>query len=291
MELIKTTLKWALPSGKIAYKMLAVSAEVFCRHSFGRRYAPTLLASFGFCFVFLSLFRTAMTQQAPAFISIYLFIFLILVLYHLARMWCSRVTIQSYSNGQSWRFWERLPVNPRIVKMVIEPLTFGLVGWLLSSASNLLSVWIMTGGLCLFVKECLSHWQHGNRILDSIDARLEGERIGIDVRRQTTPQGGGEQRVNPVAAVEQGQPPANNLQQIYGRLDPALQQLVAPQNRNRPPPPAPNHPANRPPATRQQVRPIGKRPNVPPVQRNPPRRKYIAPLNPPQVPKPNPPNL
>jgi hypothetical protein len=245
--------------------MLAVSAEVFCRHSFGRRYAPTLLAGFFCCFVALSLFRNVVPQLIPGLIDIYLLIFFVLVLYHIARMWRQRQTIHSYSNGDSWEFWSRHNFDPNLVSILIEPLIYALVGLLLFPANSLLSTWLLLGGGCLFIKELQSYWQFRNRVLDSRDARLEGERIGTGVRQQTAPQGDREQRVSPVAVAAQvAQPPANSLQQIYSRLDPALQQLVATPNQNRPNPPVPNRPAGPLVVVRNQATPLGTRPRISP---------------------------
>lgn len=234
MKQLRTILKWVLPSVKIAYKMLAITAEVFCRHSFGRRYAPTLLVSFFCSWMALSLFRGAVPQAFPGLIDIYLSFFFILILSHIACMWCPRPAIHSYSSGQSWGFWSRHNVNSNTVRMLIKPLIIVLVGLLLLPANSLLSMWLQLGGVCLFIKELLSYWQFRNRVLDSIDARLEGERIGTGVRQQTAPRGGREQSVNPVVAAVPAQPSANSIQQIYSRLDPALQQLVATPNQNRP---------------------------------------------------------
>jgi hypothetical protein len=193
-------------------------------------------------------------------IDIYLLIFLVLVLYHLTQMWRQRSTIHSYSSGQSWEFWSRHNFNPHLVKILVEPLIIMLVGLLLMPANPLLSVWLQLGGVCLFIKELLCYWQFRNRVLDSMDARLEGERIGTGVRQQTAPQGNREQRVNPVAvAAQPAQPPANSLQQIYSRLDPALQQLVATPNQNRP-----NPPPNRPAGPLVVIRCQGRMPGTPP---------------------------
>jgi hypothetical protein len=242
--------------------MLAISAEVFCRHSFGRRYAPTMVTGFFCCFLALNLFRMAVPQAFPALIDIYLLIFFILVLYHIARMWCQRPTLHSYSSGQSWEFWSRHNFDSTIVTILVEPLINVLVGLLLIPANSVLSLWLLLGGVCLFIKELLSYWQFRNRVLDSRDARIEGERIGTGVRQQTAPQGNREQRVAPVVAAEPALPPANSMQQIYSRLDPALQQLVATPNQNRPNPPIPNRPANPLVVIRNQARPVGTCPRI-----------------------------
>ena len=142
--------------------------------------------------------------------------------------------------------------------MLLEPTFVLVIGDLFIAVNELLAVWIMLGAICLFIKEFLAYFQFAGRILDAIDARLEGERIGAGVRQQTTPQGGGEQGAMPVAPADPGAPPAGFLQQIISRLDPALQRLIARPNQN-------------PPANRIVVRPA----NPPGTTRNPncPRTK------------------
>jgi hypothetical protein len=234
MKHLKIILKWALPSIKAGYNLLAVSAEVFCRHSFGPRYAQSLLASFFFCFVSMACLRAVFPDESSPIIDIYLLSYFILVLYHLGRMWRPPTTTHSYSNGQSWGFWERLNVIPAFVKIVFEPAVHVLVGMAIHSVNVLLSDWLLSAGLCLCIKEFLSFWRHWNRVLDSADARIEGERISSGVRRYTSPQSGGEQRVSPAVAVEQPQQPTSSIGQIFSRLDPALQQLMSSPNQNHP---------------------------------------------------------
>ena len=117
----------------------------------------------------------------------------------------------------------------------------------------------MLGAICLFIKEFLAHYQFVSRIVDAIDARLEGERIGAGVRQRTTPQGGGEQGVIPVAPADPGQPPAGPIRQIVSLLDPALQRLIAQPNQNRSTNRIVVGPANPPGATRNSNRPVEKR--------------------------------
>jgi hypothetical protein len=281
MNHLKIISKWVLPSVKIAFKMLAVSAEVFCRHSFGRRYLPTMLGGFFCCFAALNLFRMAVPQVFPALIDIYLLIFFVLVLYHLTQMWCQRPTIHSYSTGQSWEFWSRHNFNSNLVSTLVEPLLNVLVGLLLMPANVLLSVWLQLAGGCLFIKELLAYWQFRNRVLDSMDARLEGERIGTGVRQQTAPQRGREPRVAPVVTAGPTLPSANSIQQIYSRLDPALQQLVATPNQNPPHRPTPNRPVNPLVVIRRQGRMPATRPGMatPPVPPIPqPQAHNVPPL-------------
>ena len=236
MEVLKTILKWVLPSAKFAHKILAASGEVFCRHWFGRRYAPMLLASFGCCCIFLFFFGRVVPQAYPGLIGVYLFIYFILVLVHLVQMWGQRPTIHSYSSGQSWELWSRFNFNPTVVKLLIEPFILVLIGHCLFTANEMLSLWIQFSGLCLFSKEVMSKWRFRNRVMDSIDARLEGERIGTGVRQQTTPQGGRGQGANQVTMAAPAQSPDNAPQQMYSGLDPALQQLIRTPNQTQPNP-------------------------------------------------------
>ena len=259
MDQIKPILKFHYRSTKFAGKMLAVSAEMLCRHSFGRRYAPKLLASFFCTLVALSLLRTAKPQPAPIFISVYFFCLFILLLWHLVTMMRSPVTVPSYSNGQSFGFWARLDVDQSIVRILLEPTFVLVIGAVFISVNELLAVWIMLGAICLFIKEFLAHYQFISRIIDAIDARLEGERIGAGVRQRTTPQGGGEQGVIPVAPADPGQPPAGPIRQIFSQLDPELQRLIAQPNQNRPSNRIVVGPANPPGATRNPNRPVVKR--------------------------------
>lgn len=62
MPQTKTISKWALASAKIAYQLLAVSAEVFCRHSFGVRYAGHLVAGLLSCCLYTVLMETGQPQ-------------------------------------------------------------------------------------------------------------------------------------------------------------------------------------------------------------------------------------
>jgi len=264
MNHLRTISRWALPSAKFTYNILAVSAEAFCRHSFGRRYAPSLLVSFCCCFVALNLGRANGPQLVPALTDIYLLIFFILVLYHIARMWRQRATIHSHSTGQSWEFWQRFDIQPIIVKTLLEPIIHVLAGLLIYPLNNVLSVWLLFAGLCLFIKEFIANRHYSNRVRDAVDARIEGERIGTGVRQQTAPQGNREQRVAPVVAAGPALPPGDSIQQIYSRLDPALQRLVAPPNENRPNSRVPNRPTTPLVVIRNQTRPVGARPRITP---------------------------
>ena len=65
MRQIRTILKWALPSAKAIGKLLATSAEVFCRHSFGQRYAGAMIGSFLLCLLYYVVIESVVPGWAP----------------------------------------------------------------------------------------------------------------------------------------------------------------------------------------------------------------------------------
>lgn len=262
MNHLKTILKWAFPSIKLGYNLLAGCAEVFCRHSFGPRYAPFLLASFFFTLVIMTLVRIGNQKGASPIMDVYVLTFFILLVYHLGRMWRPYGNIHSYSTGRSWAFWSRFDASPTVVQMIFEPATHVLGGLLMFPICEFLSAWLIAAGFCLFVKQFLSNWNYRNRVLDAVDARLEGESIGTGVREHTAPQSGGEQRVSPVVVAQQARQPASSMGRIFSRLDPALQRLVATPNQNRPSPPAGNRPANQSGPRRYHAGPLGTLPRI-----------------------------
>ena len=270
MDLIKDTLKWALPSAKIAYKMTATNAEAFCRHSFGQRYAPSLIGSFLFCFAFTSLMRAAAPERASRLLDIYLMTFFILLLFHLSRMWRPRaVPSHSYANGQSWPIWRRLPIRNSLVQSLVEPGLHAVAGLLVFPVDKLLFLWLEFSGICLFVKELIGKWKRRSRILDALDARAEGERMNTAIRQQTAPQSAGEGAASPVVAAQPAQSPPNSLTQIARNLDPALQRLIATPERRAPTqPPAnsevarPRQLVTRPSHTRYHAGPLGTLPRI-----------------------------
>jgi hypothetical protein len=265
MDLIETTLKLALPSAKLAYRMMAVSAEVLCRHSFGQRYAPQLIGSFLLALLYAGLQGVAYPGQPARLIGVYVWIHFALVCYHLARNFRPRnLPLHSYSSGQSWSLWQRHGVRPGVVQLLIEPgLVVGL-GAILYPVDIALSFWLQIAGLCLFVKEMIAQWQQRNRMFDALDARAEGERMNTGIRQAPNPEPNGEQATTPVTAAMPVRPAVNQDQQITRNLDPALQRLMATGN-----PPAAVAPPNAHRPRRQQAGPIRTPPRI--IVRRPPR--------------------
>src|ERR1039458_8035729 len=232
----KIILKWLLPSAKLACKLMAVSAEVFCRHSFGLRYGLWLIGSFLLCFGYTGLVGMANPGVTWHLLDFYLSIFLLLLLFHVVGLCRQRPPLRdSYSTGQSWQFWQRIGFSQNTVHLVFEPGLHVLVGVILFPFDHSLSVWLQTAGVCLFIKEIIVQWQEYEHLLDALDSRVEGERMSQAVRRYTTPQSGGEQPVNPVTPVQPARHPGSPGAQCVRDLDPALRRMMSTETGDSPP--------------------------------------------------------
>lgn len=209
--------------------MTATSAEAFCRYSFGKRYVPWIIASFLFCSAFTGLMQFADLQRPAPLMGLYLFAFFILVLFHIAFL-CrpSRVSIHSQSCGKSWPLWQRFTRSERKTQALIEPAVHIIASIIVLKADQLLSMWLLAAGLCLFAKEAITGWNQHIGLLDTVDARIEGERMNTAVRGTTSAPNSGDQTATPVVAAQRTQQQQqNSLPQIIRNLDPALRRMIA----------------------------------------------------------------
>jgi len=271
-------LKWLLPLAKLVYRMMAVSAEVLCRHSFGQRYAPQLFGSLLLAFLYAGLISIAMPQRPPRLFGTYLLIFFLMICYHLFRMFRPRaVPLHSFWPGQSWDFWGRYRLRPGLVRLIFEPGLVVLIGFLVLRTDSGLAIWLQISGLCLFIKEFIFQWQHRNRLLDALDARAEGERLNTGIRTHTVPESDGERTATPVVPARPAVPTRNQTGQFVRNLDPALQRLLAAGNQATPNPARPMNTANPQAPRRVQLRRHRTPPRIghgrlPPIRRGPPPR-------------------
>ena len=102
----------SLASAKIAYRLLAISAEVFCRHSFGVRYIGHLVAGLLSCCLYTMVMDICASVKGSPLLPFYLSVYFCLVLYHLVSMARrGHAGVHSQSNGVPWIFslrYERL---------------------------------------------------------------------------------------------------------------------------------------------------------------------------------------
>lgn len=254
MNPIDVTLKWALPSAKLVWRLMAVSAELLCRHSFGHRYKAALIGSFGLALVYGALNSAACPHHPSRYFGVYLWLHFILLCVHFAGPFRRHAhPLHSYSTGQSWPLWGRLPIAPNVVQLVGEPVLVVLLGALFYPVDIALSVWLQIAGLSLFAKELIGQWRQRNRLLDTLDARVDGERLNATVRRHTAPEAEPGRIPTPVTTVQTAAPDRLPLAQIAQRLDPALQRLMTTDHARRPapvqravPPPLNRRPAGNP---------------------------------------------
>jgi len=244
-QIRKIILKWLLPSAKLGFKLLAVSAEVFCRHSFGLRYGLWLAGSFALCAGYTCFVVMVFPGAKPDFLVIYVWILSLLVLFHVAGLCLQRPPLPpSYSTGQSWHFWQRIGFSQFTMHIVIEPGLHVVAGVIIFPVDRFLSVWLHAAGVCLFVKEIIVWWNDYEQLLDALDSRAEGERISRAVRQYTAPQSGREQPVTPVTPAQVSPQQIVPLAPNVRSLDPALRRMLSSETGESPPGPIPSVPGN-----------------------------------------------
>src|SRR5262245_2591851 len=141
MDQVKDISKWLLPSArwkrlfpvlKLVYRMMAVNAELICRHSFGVRYWPKLIGGFLLFCLYVGMIYVVTPQQPPKLIGSYLLILLLVLCYHLVGLFRRHAQhVHSYSPGQSWEFWERIRFSANVVRLLFEPGLLIIVGWII----------------------------------------------------------------------------------------------------------------------------------------------------------------
>jgi hypothetical protein len=224
---IRTIAKWTFFSIKFCYRMLAVSAEVFCRHSFGERYVWNLVAGFCFC-GFCSLFIGGASPGRFPLFGLYAFAFLVLVCFHIVSIVRRRDgTIQSDWCGVSHSFWTRLTRSPLLVRAAFEPGVIALAGLIVKSLDTTLSGWLLASAICLCIKATIEAWRLRNQVLGVFDSRIESERMNgiLDGDSHSGRRDDGSATTVTQAAGQDGDRPS--LGQIFARLDPALRQVLS----------------------------------------------------------------
>jgi hypothetical protein len=231
MRHIRTILKWLLPSVKIAHQMLAVSAEVFLRHSFGVRYVGYLVAGFFSCCLYTLLIGlTGLGEKIP-FLKWYLAAYFVLVSYHIFCFFGRRNSVvHSQSTGVPWNVWSVRARESQIFQLLAEPSFIAITGLIVLPFDAPLAVWLLGCGLCHFIKGATGLWNRWNRLHDALDARLEGERMSEAVREYHAPRSRQDQP-STVVVSHSGETQHNRpMRDIVGNLDPALRRLMSDEN-------------------------------------------------------------
>ena len=221
MQQIKTILNWILPSTKWAYRILSASAEAFCHHSFGSRYIWNLMLSFFSCCIYFAIM--SITGSGDGISGCYLMAYFGFVVYHTVSAFRRDSLVHSESNGVPWDFWRLTPEQMGGFQIFIEPLLFLNIGLLIAQLDAPLGAWLLGCAICHFIKAIITSWNHRNRLLDALDARLEGERMSNSVRGQHSPRR--QDRPSTVTVAQSLQRP-HNARDIVNNLDPVLRRLM-----------------------------------------------------------------
>ena len=194
MPQIKTISKWALNSAKIAYQLLAISAEVFCRHSFGVRYIGHLVAGLFSCCVYTMVIGAGASEKGSPLLPFFLLAYFCLVFYHLLSMLRRGYAgLHSQSNGVPWILGNidaaQISVGQLFKSSILESSLLFVLGLIVSPFDTPLSAWLIGSGISHFVKSAIAAWKFRSRVLDALDARIEGGRISGAVRDNSSPIG------------------------------------------------------------------------------------------------------
>ena len=273
MPQIKTISKWALASAKIAYQLLAISAEVFCRHSFGVRYIGHLVVGWLSCCLYTVVVESGASEKGLPLLPPYLMAYLCLVFYHLFSM-ARRgyADVHSQSNGVPWILGNtdtaQISAGQLFKSCIIESGLIFVFGLIVSPFDLPLSAWLAGAGISHFAKGAIAAWKFRNRVLDALDARIEGGRISEAVRDNSSPNS---THTQAAAAPVTGQPQHqqnSTLREIINNLDPALRSIISGRNSN---PHQAERQANPQTRRRYHAGPLGTLPRI--TSNRPPNRK------------------
>ena len=264
MPQIKTISRWALASAKIAYQLLAISAEVFCRHSFGVRYIGHLVAGLLSCCLYTMVMESGAYEKGSPLLPFYLSVYFGLVFYHLFSMARRGYAgVHSQSNGVPWILGNidaaQISAGQFFKSCILESGLLFILGLIISPFDRPLSAWLTGSGISHFVKGAIAAWKFRSRVLDALDARIEGGRISGAVRDNSSPNS---THTQATAAPVTGQPQHQQnrtMREIINNLDPALRRIISGQNLN---PPQNERQANPQTARRYHAGPLGTLPRI-----------------------------
>lgn len=166
-------------------RLLSASVEVYLRRNFGRRYLLRLCGAVFFCTVCASLVR----RPSPL-TGVFVLVLFVLIAFHAVQV-CTRrsqgvAEPHSFSTGDSWPVWRRLPCAETVVQRYLEPCLCVLAGLILGSLDPFLEAWLAGAGIALFMKGQISRMKDARRVLDALDARHEAQALhaALNARQQ-----------------------------------------------------------------------------------------------------------
>ncbi len=159
---------WVVPS-------VPTGLEVFLHHRFGCRSGVNLIKGF-FLLIFMAHvlrkgYPTPTVSLFPGFIFAYGFA--------AAGHWLTSQTrpergqVHSYSSGQPWPLWRRLPLASTTVERYLEPVLCCFLATLLWLFDPALAHWLTLVAVALFVKGQVRRARLRSRRLEALDQRVE----------------------------------------------------------------------------------------------------------------------
>jgi len=163
-------------------RLLSASVEVYLRRNFGRRYLLTIILAVVFYMMCMGFAPPAM--PLTGFFALGL---MVLSFHHFAFAF-SRRRLQvpephTFSAGDSWELWRRLPFQPATVQQCLEPALCVIISFPVAAVDPFLALWLRASAVALFAKEQITRMSTTRRILDAADARLEAQRLNAGLNQ------------------------------------------------------------------------------------------------------------
>jgi hypothetical protein len=162
-----------------AARTAPTTVEVFFHHRFGVRYGASFLKGFILLLVVSHCSRYGDPPPIVPLFPTYLFAYTLAAIFHwiMSHLVGPNDPIYSYSWGDPWPFWRRVPVSITVVRRLFEPVLCCLLASLIAMLDRPLARWLVLAAIALFVKEHLWHAQLRTRRLNALDNRIESDRL------------------------------------------------------------------------------------------------------------------
>lgn len=182
-----TRFAWLLPLTWAIVRAAAIAApttiEVFLHHRFGARSGGALFKAF---ILLIVVCAASMHTEARVLIPLFPgFVFA----YAMAAtgQWVTgrflpNERVHSYSTGEPWPVWRRVPVEITTVQRYLQPTLACIVACFVSLFDSGLAHWIFTASIALFIKEQVLRARLRTRRLDALDNRAESEHFAPRTR-------------------------------------------------------------------------------------------------------------
>lgn len=221
--------KFHLPNPKWLMEALAASVEGLLHHTFGERYAGTLLGGLLVAVVvefFSSIVPRDNRVDLMSVVIAALFARLIAHWVSVGKRRRAGIHVETRSSGSPWGFWSELRIPIKLTTVLLEPLLCFAVALLASPVDQVFSVWLCCAGLALMIKTIAERHKVHNGTLDILDARMAARNLRANVNQQMNQPA--QTLASPVAiSAATGNPqPTHPNPNHFRNLDPALQRLI-----------------------------------------------------------------